>query len=166
MRSMGLLTALVAAAALICGIPAAADVGSGSGPPTAIGTGGAAASVETLATEAAVGILRRGGNAVDAAVASAAVLGVTEPFSCGVGGGGFMVIRTPGGKVTTIDSREKAPAAMRPNSFFEDGAPLSFNNARYSGLSGGVPGTVAGWERALRRYGSWSLGRTLQPAID
>ena len=71
MRFKGLLSAFVTAGALICGLPAAADVGSGSGPPTAIGTGGAAASVEKLATEAAVGILRRGGNAVDAAVASA-----------------------------------------------------------------------------------------------
>jgi len=133
--------------------------------PVAEGTGGAAATVDSVATSAATDVLRRGGNAVDAAVAAAAVLGVTEPFSCGIGGGGFMLIRT-GGEVTTIDSREKAPAAMRPDSFFENGAPLTFNDARYSGLSGGVPGTVAGWERALRRYGTWSLGRTLQPAID
>src|SRR5215210_4429345 len=103
MRLKGLLAAVVATVGLVCGIPAAADVGSGSGPPTAVGTGGAAASVEKLATQAAVDILRRGGNAIDAAVASAAVLGVTEPFSCGVGGGGFMVVRTAGGRVTTID---------------------------------------------------------------
>jgi gamma-glutamyltranspeptidase/glutathione hydrolase len=133
---------------------------------TAQGSGGAAATVDSVATSAATDVLRRGGNAVDAAVAAAAVLGVTEPFSCGIGGGGFMVIRTPKREVTTIDSREKAPAAMRPDSFFENGAVLPFNDARYSGLSGGVPGTVAGWEHALRRYGTWSLGRTLQPAID
>jgi gamma-glutamyltranspeptidase/glutathione hydrolase len=77
-----------------------------------------------------------------------------------------MVIRTPDGEVTTIDSREKAPAAMRPDSFFENGTPLPFNDARYSGLSGGVPGTVAGWNRALREYGTWSLDRALAPAID
>src|SRR5918998_2805054 len=85
--------------------------------PTAQGTGGAAATVDSVATGAARDVLRRGGNAVDAAVAAAAVLGVTEPFSSGVGGGGFMVIRTPKGKITTIDSREKAPIAMRPDSF-------------------------------------------------
>ena len=165
MRYNGLLTALVAAAALVCGIPAAADVGSGSGPPTAVGTGGAAASVERLATEAAVGILRRGGNAVDAAVASAAVLGVTEPFSCGIGGGGFMVIRTAGGRVTTIDGRETAPMAMHPTSLWENGSPLPFNAARYSGLSVGVPGTVETWAEALENYGTMSLAEVFAPAI-
>jgi gamma-glutamyltranspeptidase / glutathione hydrolase len=133
---------------------------------SATGTGGAAATVDLLATDAAIDSLREGGNAVDAAVAAAGVLGVTEPFSCGIGGGGFMVIRTPDGRVTTIDSREEAPAAMRPDSFFENGAPLPFVEARWSGLSAGVPGTVRGWQRALQRYGSWSLGRALRPGID
>ena len=165
MRFKGLLTAFVTVGVLVCGVPAAADVGSGSGPPTAIGTGGAAASVEKLATEAAVGILRRGGNAVDAAVASAAVLGVTEPFSCGVGGGGFMVIRTAGGRVTTIDGRETAPMAMHPTSMWENGSPLPFNDARYSGLSVGVPGTVETWADALENYGTMSLGEVFAPAI-
>jgi gamma-glutamyltranspeptidase/glutathione hydrolase len=153
------------AATLVFGVTAAADVGSGSGPPTAVGTGGAAASVERLATRTAVDILRRGGNAVDAAVASAAVLGVTEPFSCGIGGGGFMVVRTAGGSVTTIDGRETAPAAMHPTSFWENGAPLAFNSARYSGLSVGVPGTVETWEEALEKFGTMSLKEVLAPAI-
>jgi gamma-glutamyltranspeptidase / glutathione hydrolase len=134
--------------------------------PTAIGRGGAAATVDSLATQAAIDALRRGGNAVDAAVAAAGVLGVTEPFSCGIGGGGFMVIRTPEGEITTIDSREESPAAMHPQSFFENGAPLPFNEARWSGLSAGVPGTVRGWQRALRDYGTWSLRRTLRAGIE
>ena len=136
-----------------------------TGPPTATGTGGAAATVETLATQAAIDTLRRGGNAVDAAVTAAAVLGVTEPFSCGIGGGGFLLLRTSGGDLTTIDHRETAPAAMRPDSFWENGAPLPFTPARYSGLSVGVPGTVAGWAKALERYGTISLAEALQPAI-
>ncbi|HKG09425.1 MAG TPA: gamma-glutamyltransferase [Gaiellaceae bacterium] len=160
-----LLVALAAAVALVVGVPAAADVGSGSGPATSIGTGGAAASVERLATQAGIDILRRGGNAVDAAVATAAVLGVTEPFSCGVGGGGFMVVRTAGGRVTTIDGRETAPAAMHPTSFWENGAPLPFNSARYSGLSVGVPGTVETWAEALEKFGTMSLAEVFAPAI-
>src|SRR5919204_2924736 len=154
-----------ASVALALGIGAAADVGSGSGPPTSIGRGGAAASVERLATQAAIDTLRKGGNAVDAAVAAAGVLGVTEPFSCGIGGGGFMVLRTAGGKVTTIDGRETAPAAMTPTSFWENGKPLPFNDARWSGLSVGVPGTVATWAKALEEYGTMTLAQALQPGI-
>ena len=98
--------------------------------PTAEGTGGAAATVDKAATDAAIRVLRQGGNAVDAAVTAAGVLGVVEPYSCGIGGGGFLVIRTPGGKVTTIDGRETAPLAMRPNSFIENGRPLSLRPTR------------------------------------
>jgi gamma-glutamyltranspeptidase/glutathione hydrolase len=131
------------------------------------GVGGAAATVDSIATTAAIDALRQGGNAVDATVAAAAVLGVTEPFSSGIGGGGFMVIRTPDGNVTTIDSRETAPAAMHPRSFFENGAAITpFSEARYSGLSAGVPGTVAGWDLALDRYGTWSLKHALARGID
>ena len=133
--------------------------------PTAVGSGGAAASVDLAGTQAAIQTLRDGGNAVDAAVAAAGVLGVTEPFSCGIGGGGFMVIRTSKGKVTTIDGREESPRTMRPDSFWENGAALAFNEARYSGMSAGIPGTPATWELALKRYGTWSLGRALQPGI-
>ncbi|HEY2958329.1 MAG TPA: gamma-glutamyltransferase [Actinomycetota bacterium] len=157
---------LTAVAALLA-VPAAgtAQPAQAEKQPTATGRGGAAATVDVLATGAAVAALRGGANAVDAAVVAAAVLGVTEPFSCGVGGGGFMLIRTSDGKVTTIDHRERAPAAMRPDSFFEAGRPLPFNDARFSGLSAGVPGTVRGWDEALRRYGTISLARALGPAI-
>jgi gamma-glutamyltranspeptidase/glutathione hydrolase len=161
-----LLVVLAVVSAFVVGVHATtADVGSGSGPPTSVGTGGAVASVERLATEAGIDILRRGGNAVDAAVAAAAVLGVTEPFSCGVGGGGFMVLRTSGGPVTTIDGRERAPVAMQPTSFWQNGAPLPFDDARYSGLSVGVPGTVETWAEALDKFGTMSLAEVLAPAI-
>src|SRR5437588_7493153 len=115
-------------AALVLGVNAAADVAP-SGPPTSVGTGGAAASVETIATQAAIDELKAGGNAVDAAVVAAGVLGVTEPFSCGIGGGGFMVIRTAGGQVTTIDGREKASAAWSPKALRGDRGPLQLNSA-------------------------------------
>ena len=159
-RGARTLFALVCAWCALAGTAVAQDK-----QPTAVGAGGAAATVDALATQAAIDSLRAGGNAVDAAVAAAGVLGVTEPFSAGIGGGGFMVIRTAKGRVTTIDHRELSPAAMTPTSFFENGAPLAFSDARYSGLSAGVPGTVAGWAEALKRYGTWSLGRALQPGI-
>src|ERR671936_2732093 len=148
--------------ALVFGITASAAVAP-SGPPTSVGTGGAAASVERLATQAAIDTLRAGGNAIDAAVVAAGVLGVTEPFSCGIGGGGFMVIRTADGKGTTIDGREKATAAMTPTSFWENGKPLPFNDARFSGTSVGVPGTPATWAEALEKYGTITLAQALQP---
>jgi gamma-glutamyltranspeptidase/glutathione hydrolase len=123
LRGIRLSVAAAVAVALILGVTASAAIAP-SGPPTSVGTGGAAASVETLATHTAIDTLKAGGNAVDAAVAAAGVLGVTEPFSCGIGGGGFMVIRTASGKVTTIDGREKATEAMTPTSFWESGVPL------------------------------------------
>ena len=151
--------------ALVFVVPASAAVAP-HGPPTSIGTGGGGASVETLATQAAIDTLKAGGNAVDAAVAAAGVLGVTEPYFCGVGGGGFMVIRTADGKVVTIDGRETAPDSMTPTSFWENGAPLPFNDARWSGLSVGVPGTPATWAEALKKYGTMKLKQVLQPGID
>jgi gamma-glutamyltranspeptidase / glutathione hydrolase len=165
-RKRRLPAAVLAVAALAAAPAAQAD--DFVKQPTATGSGGAAATVDALATKAAIAELRRGGNAIDAAVSAAGVLGVTEPFSSGIGGGGFMVIRTRSGKVTTIDGRETAPEAMRPDSFFdESGKSLPFDNAydtaRWTGLSAGVPGTVATWDKALRRYGTISLRRALRP---
>ena len=156
---------LICLALVSAGLTAAPAVSAQEKTPTARGTGGAAATADALATDAAVGVLRDGGNAIDAAVAAAGVLGVTEPFSCGIGGGGFMVIRTADGNVTTIDGREKAPRAMQPKSFMENDKPLDFDPARFSGLSAGVPGTPLTWSRALNKYGTLSLREALQPGI-
>lgn len=169
MRSRFTLAPVMAAFVVLMGLlsPPVTAAADASKVPVATGTGGAVATVDAEATEAGLEVLRAGGNAVDAAVAAAAVLGVTEPFSCGIGGGGFMVIYTADdGEVTTIDHRETAPAAMEPDSFWEDGSPLSFTDARYSGMSAGVPGTVAGWADALSGYGTMGLGEVLRPAID
>ncbi|WP_437730048.1 gamma-glutamyltransferase [Sorangium sp. So ce1335] len=134
--------------------------------PTATGRGGAAATVDLRGTLAAIEILRKGGNAVDAAVAAASVLGATDPFSCGIGGGGFMLIYLAGeGKVVTIDHRETAPAGLTASAFYESGAPIDFDELVTSGLSVGVPGTVRGWSEALRRYGTLGLGDALARAI-
>ena len=136
--------------------------------PTATGYGGAVSSVDPDATAIGLDVLRRGGNAVDAAVATAAALGVTEPYSAGMGGGGYLVhYDARSRRVTTIDGRETAPAAMRSDAFIDPatGAPYRFTpDLVTSGVSVGVPGTPATWETALRRWGSLSLSQALRPA--
>ncbi|WP_084961986.1 gamma-glutamyltransferase family protein [Thermoactinospora rubra] len=150
---------LILAAALAApSVQAHPDVGK---VPVQEGYGGAVATVDHDASKAAVAVLRRGGNAVDAAVAAGAVLGVTEPYSAGAAGGGFMVIYKRG-KVHTIDGRETAPRAMTATSL--EGIP--FEEAVTSGLSAGVPGAVAQWDLALRRFGTLSLKQALKPAIE
>ncbi|WP_426196837.1 gamma-glutamyltransferase [Massilia sp. DWR3-1-1] len=134
--------------------------------PLATGTGGAVATISAAASQSAMTILNGGGNAIDAAVAAAATLGVTDPFSCGIGGGGFMVIYlAKQQRVVTIDSREMAPAAFTPAVFLQDGKPIDFDSAVASGAAVGVPGTVRGWHEALSRYGSRSFRQVLAPAI-
>ena len=133
--------------------------------PVASGFGGAVASIDADATAIGTKVLRDGGNAVDAAVAVAAALGVTDPFSAGVGGGGFFVFYDAStGRVHTLDGRETAPKAADENLFVENGKPLPFNDAVTSGLSIGVPGTPATWTEALRKWGTRSLAKTLKPA--
>ena len=136
--------------------------------PTATGTGGAVASAEFNASKAGIAVLKSGGNAIDAAVAVASTLGVTEPFVAGPGGGGFMVIYlAKTHQVVTIDGREMCPAACTPSFFIDPntGKPLAFEDARRSGLSVGVPGMVATWAKAVQLYGKKSFGADLKPAI-
>jgi gamma-glutamyltranspeptidase / glutathione hydrolase len=137
-----------------------------AGPPVSTGTGGAVATISEEASKSAIEILNKGGNAIDAAVAAAATLGVTDPFSCGIGGGGFMVIYLAKDKrVVTIDHRETAPASFSPAAFLNDGKPMDFDTVVASGMSVGVPGTVRGWHEALDRYGTMNFKQVLAPAI-
>ena len=137
-------------------------------PATSTGYGGAVASVDAEASAAGLEVLRKGGNAADAAVATAAALGVSEPYSAGIGGGGYFVyFDAATGEVTTIDGRETAPAAMTETSFIDPrtGKAYPFSDVVSSGLSVGVPGTLATWEAALDRFGTTSLRDVLKPAI-
>jgi gamma-glutamyltranspeptidase / glutathione hydrolase len=138
--------------------------------PVAVGTGGAVTSVDPDATRAGIEILRAGGNAIDAAVAANAVLGVTEPYVAGIGGGGFMTIYLADeGRVVTIDGRETAPHAFPEDAFIDPqtGQPIPFSPQRItSGMAVGVPGTLATWSEALGRWGTMPLWRLLQPAIS
>ncbi|MGQ4511551.1 gamma-glutamyltransferase [Streptomyces sp. DW26H14] len=134
--------------------------------PVATGYGGAVASVDADATAAGIQVLKAGGNAVDAAVATAAALGVTEPYSAGIGGGGYFVYYDAKSRtVHTVDGRETAPASADSGLFLdEDGKPLPFDDAVTSGRSVGAPGTAATWDSALRAWGSRRLGQVLEPA--
>ncbi|WP_127504347.1 gamma-glutamyltransferase family protein [Actinoplanes solisilvae] len=165
----------LSAALLVAPSPASAagpSTASHSGPapalgPTATGYGGAVSTVDATATAVGLDVLRHGGNAVDAAVAAAATLGVTEPFSAGIGGGGFFVYYDARKRtVSTIDGRETGPATMRETHFIDpaDNLPYDFPEARVSGLSVGAPGTLATWEAATRKWGTKSLSALLQPA--
>ena len=134
---------------------------------TMTGAGGAVASVDPVASQVGIDVLKRGGNAADAAVATAAALGVVEPYANGIGGGGYFVYydaRTK--RVSTIDGRETAPAGMTETSFLEGGKPMDFTKAVNSGLSVGVPGTVATWQAALQDYGTRSFSQMLAPAEE
>jgi gamma-glutamyltranspeptidase/glutathione hydrolase len=136
--------------------------------PTSTGYGGAVSSVDPEASRIGIRVLKRGGNAVDAAVATAAALGVTEPYSAGIGGGGYFVYYdAKSGKVRTIDGRETAPRDMPRDAFIDPktGDPYPFTpDLVTSGVSVGVPGTPATWERALKRWGTLDLRRALRPA--
>jgi gamma-glutamyltranspeptidase/glutathione hydrolase len=157
----GLLVASLAAA------PGAAARQRAGKQPLATGTGGAVASADLDASRAGIAVLRHGGNAIDAAVATAGALGVSEPFVAGPGGGGFMVIYLARQhRVVTIDGREMCPAKCTPEMFRDSsGAPLPFEQARRSGVAVGVPGMVATWAKAVDRFGRHGFGRDLQPAI-
>ncbi|MGV4928480.1 gamma-glutamyltransferase (plasmid) [Streptomyces sp. BHT-5-2] len=133
--------------------------------PVAVGYGGAVASVDADASAAGIEVLRKGGNAVDAAVATAAALGVTEPYSAGVGGGGYFVYYDARSKtVRTLDGRETAPRTATKDLFLENGKPIPFADAVTSGLSIGTPGTPATWASALKKWGSRPLAQVLRPA--
>ncbi|AZM74597.1 gamma-glutamyltransferase [Streptomyces sp. KPB2] len=163
------LTVLAVSAAVVVSVGAAAPPTARHRPapktPVAVGYGGAVSSVDRDASAAGIEVLRKGGNAVDAAVATAAALGVTEPYSAGVGGGGYFVYYDAKSRtVRTIDGRETAPLTADEKLFTEDGKPLAFADAVTSGLSVGTPGTPATWQTALDRWGSRTLSSVLKPA--
>ncbi len=153
---------------VLVGIALAVIPATASGQQTqAVGTGGAVASDTVQATDAGLGVLSHGGNAVDAAVAVASTLGVTDPFVAGIGGGGYFVYyNAHTHRVYTIDGRETTPATADSNLFIDPqtGKPLSFPTAVTSGLSVGIPGTLMTWQRALARWGKFGLARDLAPA--
>lgn len=123
------------------------------------------ASDETLASQAGVDILKRGGNAVDAAVATAFALAVVEPAAGNIGGGGFMLVRLANGKSTFFDYREVAPGKATRDMYLKADGTLDNDAATIGFRSVAVPGTVAGLALALKTYGTLKLAEVMQPAI-
>ncbi len=122
------------------------------------------ASNDSLATMAGIEVLRRGGNAVDAAVAVGFALAVTYPEAGNIGGGGFMLVRLADGRTAALDFREVAPLGATRDMYLDSaGAPTKASVTGH--LAVGVPGTVAGLTAALERYGSKSLAEVMAPAI-
>lgn len=130
------------------------------------GQNGMVVSSNKVASDIGVSILKKGGNAIDAGIATAFALAVTHPEAGNIGGGGFLVFMNAGGMVTTIDFREKAPLTATANMFLDKNGKL-IEGINYSSIkSVGVPGTVAGLYMAHLKYGKLPWSTLVQPAVD
>jgi gamma-glutamyltranspeptidase/glutathione hydrolase len=146
-RSAAMMLISTAAAAILAIVASASILAAGSSHSMVVAEG-------DLAAKAGMEILNRGGNAVDAAAAVSLALGVTNSGSCGIGGGGFMLIYwAKTGKLYALDYRERAPAAASANMYLRDGQPDE-QLAREGPLAVAVPGEIAGLDSALRRFGT------------
>jgi gamma-glutamyltranspeptidase / glutathione hydrolase len=132
--------------------------------PPVRGKHGMVSSVSEIASQVGVDVLKRGGNAVDAAVAVGLALAVVWPSAGNLGGGGFMVIRQASGKATAIDYREMAPAAAHRNVYLDDKGEYVNESSTYGHAAAGVPGTVAGLAYALEKYGTMKWAEVAKPA--
>jgi gamma-glutamyltranspeptidase / glutathione hydrolase len=133
--------------------------------PPVRGKNGMVSSVSEIASQVGVDVLKRGGNAVDAAVAVGLALAVVWPPAGNLGGGGFMVIRRADGKATAIDYREMAPAAAHRNVYLDDKGEYVEESSTYGHAAAGVPGTVAGMAYALEKYGTMKWADVAEPAL-
>lgn len=132
-------------------------------PAPSVGLHGMVVAAERHAAAAGHSMLRSGGNAIDAAVATAFALGVTEPYHSGIGGGGFLLIHLADGEIIAIDARETAPAAATADMFVRAGVPD--DASRNGPLAIATPGLVAGLAEALAAHGTKSLAEVLAPSI-
>jgi len=127
---------------------------------------GMVVSSHKLASEAGIRILQDGGNAIDAAIATGLALAVVHPAAGNIGGGGFMIVHTKDGKVTAFDFREKAPLAAHER-IYVDSAGNYIEDISHEGyLAIGVPGTIAGFDLAFKRFGTMTWDDLVEPAVD
>lgn len=128
-------------------------------------SGGMVSSQQWIASQVGADVLAGGGNAVDAAIATGLALAVTHPTAGNIGGGGFMVIRFPNGQSTAIDFREKAPGASHPEMWLDENGEYSSEKHHRGHLAVGVPGTVAGFDKAHRLYGRADWEDLVEPSV-
>jgi gamma-glutamyltranspeptidase / glutathione hydrolase len=126
---------------------------------------GMVVAMESIAADVGVSVLQKGGNAVDAAVAVGFTLAVTHPFAGNLGGGGYMLIRLADGRTTFIDFREQAPEKASHDMYLDASGELTRESIE-GWRSSGVPGTVRGFEIAVRKYGKRSWADNMAPAVD
>ncbi|MFN0159075.1 MAG: gamma-glutamyltransferase [Bacteroidota bacterium] len=126
---------------------------------------GMVVSADSMASAIGVAVLKKGGNAIDAAVAVGFTLAVTYPEAGNIGGGGFMLVRLADGRTTMIDFREQAPFAAHRDMYLDSAGEVRSGASENGSLSAGVPGTVAGLLLALERYGSFDREEVLEPSI-
>ncbi|MEF8864707.1 MAG: gamma-glutamyltransferase [Salinibacter sp.] len=138
---------------------------SATAPVPEYAENGMVVAAKERAAEAGVAMLEKGGNAVDAAVATGFALAVVHPWAGNIGGGGFMVIRQPDGTVTTIDHREDAPSGATQDVYLDDEGNAVRARSRRGHLASGVPGTVAGLLKALDEHGTLDRATVMAPAI-
>jgi gamma-glutamyltranspeptidase/glutathione hydrolase len=134
-------------------------------PKPVISPAGMVVTEHYLASQVGADILKRGGNAIDAAVAVGYTLAVTHPCCGNIGGGGFMLIHLANGKNTFINFREKAPLAAKPDLYLDQQGNVIPNKSLFGYSAVGVPGTVLGLEYALKKYGTMSRDTLMAPAI-
>ncbi|MCH8072177.1 MAG: gamma-glutamyltransferase [Proteobacteria bacterium] len=130
------------------------------------GKGGVVSSSSAIASEVGVAIMKKGGNAVDAAIATAFAQAVTWPTGGNIGGGGFLIYHGADGEATAFDFREKAPLASTRTMYLDADGEVRENSNHDGLLAVGVPGTVAGMELVHQRFGTLPWEELLQPAID
>ena len=133
--------------------------------PDAVGQNGMVVSSHQLASEIGIEILKKGGNAIDAAIATGFALSVVHPGAGNLGGGGFMVIRLADGSVTTIDFREVAPSAAFEDMFLDDSLNVIKGKSWSTALASGVPGSVAGFGMAHEKYGKIKWKKLVYPSV-
>ncbi len=153
----------LAALVLIAAAPARAQWSPA--PASVRAQHGMVVSAERYASEAGVAVMRAGGNAIDAAAATGFALAVTFPVAGNLGGGGFLVVRFPDGRATTLDYRETAPAAATRDMFLDSAGVFVPARSQVGALAVGVPGAVAGLVEAQRRWGRLPLADVLAPAV-